>query len=101
MSDQGVRKAILQMEEWLGKEPFPADSKMLEAWNERFVEEARRAERGTDWTELVQRSHAIAVLLQERVRSLEATRDMLRSELGTQALGQRALKAYKPSDRQS
>jgi hypothetical protein len=99
MSDQGLQEAILQMEAWLRTEPFPVDSESLKVWRDHFEEEVRSAERGMGWPELVQRSHAVAALLQERVQSLEATRDLLRSELDAQALGQRALRAYKPSDR--
>ena len=97
MSDQGTREAILQMEEWLRQDTFPADAEAIKAWHERFTEEVRTAERGPGWTGLVERSHAIVVPLQEQLRKLEAMRDALRIELGTQAQGERALKAYKPS----
>jgi hypothetical protein len=94
MSDQALVRMVEEMEAWLEGVNLP-EAAVLERWNLSFKRAVVEAERGNAWPGVIQRAHALAAKLDERVRQLSRQRDFLKGELTQQAVGQRALKAYR------
>lgn len=99
MSDARVRAAVAQVEAWLADPAWEPDPDQLARWNEAFEVARAQAERGQGWEELVARAHAAGARMEARIAGLVADRDALKSELGAQAQGERALRGYRASIR--
>lgn len=96
MSDRKLLDSIKAMEDRLEADPSTLDAETLEAWNREFKTEAGSAERGPEWPAIVARAEALSQRIQAVTRELLLRREELKRELGTQTVGQRALKAYDP-----
>lgn len=96
MSDQDVLLAVKEMEAWLARGALLDDPGLVEQWHKKFLAALAGAERGADWPAILERVHALATRLDQQVSALESRKESLRKELQGQAVGRRALKAYKP-----
>lgn len=94
MSDGRVRAAVEQMEAWLADPTWEPDPDALAGWNADFQDALARAEKGPGWPELAARAHAAGQLLDAHSELVAQERDRLRSELGVQERGSRALRGY-------
>lgn len=96
MSDVEVLRLIEEMETLLETDAPAPDPERVAEWHRLFLAACASAERGPGWPGIVQRAHTIAGRVGDLVTALSVQRDGLKREMETQAMGQRALKAYKP-----
>jgi len=96
MSDRDVMLAIEEMETCLKGDLGELDPRMLDEWQQKFQNAVATSERGADWASIAARAQAVHLLLEDKLKNLVAQRDSIRRELEGQAVGQRALSAYKP-----
>lgn len=96
MSDQDVLLAVTEMEDWLARGTLVDDPGLVEQWHRQFLAALASAERGPGWPALRERIQALAARLDQQISALETRKETLSQELQGQALGRRALKAYKP-----
>lgn len=94
MSDAQVREALDQMEAWLSDPLREIDVAELTHWNETYFSAVAGAERGSEWSDLVIRAHALGDGLNARMVSVIRERDALKTELDSFARGNRALRGY-------
>jgi len=93
MSDAAVGALVAEMEQYLKDTEIP-DTDYIAGWNEKFHAAVDAAERGPGWQDTVERAHALAEALQNRIGGLAYEHEQMKRELNVQALGQRALKGY-------
>ena len=99
MSDEDVRRAIVQMEAWLGDPTWEPDAEVLAQWNATFLGALALAEKAHGWEDLVARAHAAGRSMELHAITAAEVRDQLRAELQAQDHGKRALKGYGASAR--
>jgi len=95
MSDAEVLRLIDEIEGYLKPGSSAIDPATIAAWQERFRTAVASAERGPSWPDIAAKAHAIAGMVDSAVTTLLVQRDDLKRELSAQALGRRALKAYR------
>lgn len=96
MSEAEVLRLLGEMEALLEPEAPAPDPEWIAEWHQRFLAACASAERGPGWPGIVQRAHTMAGRVDGLVAALSVQKDGLKREMETQAMGQRALKAYKP-----
>lgn len=99
MSDADVLRLVEEMERLLEADPGNLDGDLIAGWHERFLVACGSAERGPAWAGTVLRAKAVADRVESLVQVLSRQKDLLKKEMEAQAVGQRALKAYKPGQR--
>jgi len=99
MSDAEVLRLVEEMERLLEADPDTLDADLIAGWHQRFLSACASAEKGSAWPETVLRAQAAASRVDGLVVILNGRKDALKKEMEAQALGRRALKAYKPEPR--
>lgn len=94
MSDVKVAEVLDQMETWLGDPSREFEPEALDGWNREYVAAVEAAERGPGWADLVVRAHSLGDALNLRLIQAMAEQDLIRLELASFAIGNRALKGY-------
>lgn len=97
MSDEAVLEVIGELDRWLREAPEAVEAERVAAWRGRFDSAVSGAERGPSWEGVVAYAHEVEGRLNAHLSRLLAERADLKARLESQALGERALRAYKPA----
>lgn len=95
MSDLELSALLDELEGLLQAGPVEGD--VLASWQARLDATLATVERGSDWPQILARSRALALHLDQAANQLSQARENIRKELNFKELGSRALKGYKPS----
>lgn len=101
MSDPKVLAAIEQMEGWMADPDHDLDPEQLIQWNMAFQAALAQADRTEGWPALVARAQAVGERVKARAAQLTVLQKRVKAELDSQECGNRALKGYGASTRNS
>jgi hypothetical protein len=99
MSDAEVLRLVEEMEGLLESDPATLDADLIANWHQQFLSACASAEKGPAWPETVLRARVVAGRVDGLVTVLNKQKDALKIEMEAQAVGRRALQAYKPQSR--
>lgn len=94
MSEADMEMILARLESWFHDADGLPGPDALAQWQQDFQAAFRLADRGSGWSDLVERAHRLGAEAEARAAALAVQRDHIRQELELQGHGGRALKGY-------